>query len=78
MIIIQAKDITKSYGAVEILKSITLAVNDRERIGLVGINGSGKTTFLNCLCGLLEPDGGEIIKASSTSMAYLEQLAVQE
>lgn len=74
MIALQARNINKYYGDNHILKSATLLINGKERVGLVGANGSGKTTLLNCISGQLEYDGGEIIKAASLSVAYLEQL----
>ncbi len=74
MIALQAKNLNKYYGDNHILKSATLLINEKERVGLVGANGTGKTTLLNCISGQLEYDSGEITKAASLSLAYLEQL----
>ncbi len=74
VIVLQAKNLHKYYGDNHILRSAALVVNEKERVGLVGANGTGKTTLLNCISGQLEYDNGEIIKAASLSLAYLEQL----
>ncbi len=74
VIVLQTKNLHKYYGDNHILKNATLVINEKERVGLVGANGTGKTTLLNCISGQLEYDNGEIIKAASLSLAYLEQL----
>ncbi len=74
LIVLQANKISKWFGDRQILDNVSLAVNERDRIGLVGPNGSGKTTFLKCLTGELTADDGQIIIASGVSVGYLEQL----
>lgn len=74
MIVLQAKDLTISFGGQKVFDEISLAINEKERIGLVGVNGSGKTTLLKCLTKELEPDKGDIYISSQTTFAYLEQL----
>ncbi len=74
MIIFQASNINKSFGEHQVLKSAVLVLQEKERVGLVGINGSGKTTLLKCLTGEIEADSGEISKSNSFTLAYLEQL----
>lgn len=74
MIILQAQKINKSFGEQEVLKDISLTIQEKERVGLVGLNGAGKSTLLKCLTGLLAVDSGEISMAASLSMGYLEQL----
>jgi ABC-2 type transport system ATP-binding protein len=54
------KNLRKSYGAVEAVKDISLQVETGEIFGLLGPNGSGKTTTLRCLCTLSLPDGGSL------------------
>ena len=55
---IEVKSLTKSYGAIEAVKGISFEVRAGEIYGFLGPNGSGKTTFIRMLCGLLKPDGG--------------------
>ncbi|NLB87927.1 MAG: ABC-F family ATP-binding cassette domain-containing protein [Syntrophomonadaceae bacterium] len=74
MIVLQAKDLTISFGGQKVFDEISLAINEKERIGLVGVNGSGKSTLLKCLTRELEPDKGDIYISSQTTYAYLEQL----
>lgn len=74
MIVIQAQNIKVSFGTREILKGVNLAINERERIGLLGVNGSGKTTLIKCLTGQLLPEEGQISIDKSSSLACLEQL----
>jgi len=74
VIALQARNLSKYYGDQHILKSATLLLNERERVGLVGANGTGKSTLLNCISGRLEYDSGEVIKGASLSLAYLEQM----
>ncbi|MBM7855944.1 ATP-binding cassette subfamily F protein 3 [Desulfohalotomaculum tongense] len=73
MILLQASQITKSYGANTILSGVTLTVQSGQRIGLVGVNGAGKSTLLKILAGELHPDAGEIIKPKDITVGYLSQ-----
>ncbi len=57
---IDIRNITKSYGKFEVLKSVNLEINEGQILTLMGPNGSGKTTLLKCLLGLVLPDSGDI------------------
>lgn len=57
---IEAKDIKKSFGNLEVLKSISLQVNKGEVVAILGSSGSGKSTFLRSLIDLETVDGGSI------------------
>ena len=58
--LLQAQDIQKRYGRIEVLRGASLTINPGEIVGLVGENGSGKSTFMNILVGLLKHDGGSV------------------
>ena len=58
--ILAATDLVVRYNERAILRSATLGIDESDRIGLVGRNGSGKTTFLKILAGLQAPDSGEV------------------
>ena len=68
-------DVTKSFGSEVIFSGVTAKVEDHDRIGLVGPNGTGKTTLLRVICGELEPDDGpgEIARGSDLSIGYQKQ-----
>jgi branched-chain amino acid transport system ATP-binding protein len=57
---LEARAISKSFGGIQALHSVSLSVGPGEVLGLVGPNGAGKTTLFNCVCGLLRPDGGSV------------------
>ncbi len=59
--LLQANSLTKRFGGFTALDSVDISVTTGERLGLIGPNGSGKTTFINCISGSLRNDGGEII-----------------
>lgn len=59
--VLEARGISKSYGAVHALKSVELQLFTGEVLGLVGDNGAGKTTLVKCLSGVHKPDGGQIV-----------------
>ncbi|MBP2000676.1 ATP-binding cassette subfamily F protein 3 [Paenibacillus shirakamiensis] len=71
--LLQATDIRKGYGTISILEGISLQILERDRIGLVGVNGAGKSTFLQIVAGELSYDGGQIYKAKETTIGYLAQ-----
>jgi len=56
---IDVRGVTKKFGARTVVNDIAMQVRPGEIYGFLGPNGSGKTTFLRMLCGLLTPDGGE-------------------
>ena len=55
-----AVDVRKRFGGNQVLDGVSIAIEPGEIVGLVGPNGSGKTTMLNCLSGFVKPDGGEV------------------
>lgn len=71
--LLQATGISKSYGIQSVLDGISLQVNEKERVGLVGVNGAGKSTFLQILAGEMSFDSGQIHKAKETTIGYLAQ-----
>ena len=74
MIILQGKDITKSFGIEKVLDNVSFIINEGEKVGLVGPNGAGKTTLFRCLTGEEPADGGEITLGNKYTMGYLEQI----
>lgn len=70
---IQIQDLTVSYGKNTILKNINLELQSEQIHGLIGLNGSGKTTFLNTLYGLIKPDSGKIVY--ETTPLHRKQIA---
>lgn len=78
MILSSAVNITKSYSERILLKSISLHINEGDRIGIVGINGTGKSTFLKIIAGAETPDSGAISKATGLKIGYLPQNPVFE
>ncbi len=71
--ILNATEVTVRYGERAILDQATLAIEEGERIGLVGRNGCGKTTFLRILAGLQTPDAGEVTRRRGLVVGYLAQ-----
>ncbi len=71
--ILNATDVTVRYGERAILDAATLAIEEGQRIGLVGRNGCGKTTFLHILAGLQSPDTGEVTRRRDLVVSYLPQ-----
>lgn len=61
------------YGDNLIFSDVAFAVNEGERVGLVGENGAGKTTLIKLMLGKLLPDGGEVVKKNGARIGYLEQ-----
>ena len=74
MIVFQVQNLSKAFGDKEVLRGVSLAMQDKERVGLVGANGSGKTTLLRCLTGEVQPDSGEVMRSSALTLGCLEQL----
>jgi ATP-binding cassette subfamily F protein uup len=71
--ILNATDVTVRYNDRAILDAATLAIDEGQRIGLVGRNGCGKTTFLKLLAGLQSPDSGEVTRRHDLVASYLSQ-----
>ena len=72
-LVVEARDISKTYGGRGIVKDFSLRVMRGERIALIGPNGAGKTTLLNMLTGALEPDTGTVKMGTGLEMAVFDQ-----
>src|SRR6185437_15416118 len=71
--IIAATDVVVRYNERTILDSATIGIQEGDRIGLVGRNGCGKTTFLRILAGLQNPDSGDVSRRRDLVVSYLPQ-----
>ncbi|MEO7673147.1 MAG: ABC-F family ATP-binding cassette domain-containing protein [Pyrinomonadaceae bacterium] len=73
MNILSLENISKNYGFRPLFENVTLGLEDRDKVGIVGANGSGKTTFLRILAGLEKPDTGRVVRAKGKTLAHLSQ-----
>ena len=76
MIILRANQLAHAFGADDLFEDVSVLLHARERVGLVGPNGVGKTTLLLILAGLLEPTAGSVSRQSDLTLGYLRQEAV--
>ena len=73
MNLINIEKVTKSYTERKLFDNASFSVQEREKIGIVGINGTGKSTLLKIVAGLEEPDEGSVIRANHIVINYLPQ-----
>lgn len=73
MILLQANQIARYFGADTLFENIHLEVASKARIGLVGRNGAGKSTLLKIIAGIETPDAGQVIKNKQATLGYLAQ-----
>lgn len=73
MNILSAVNITKTYGEKVLFDDISFTVNEKQRIGLIGVNGTGKSTLLKLLAGLETADRGKLVHANHFRVEYLPQ-----
>lgn len=70
----RAEDLTSTYGEKTLFDHISFIINENDRIGLIGVNGSGKTSLLNVISGEVNPEGGgQITKPNDYTIGYLKQ-----
>lgn len=73
MNILTVQQATKGYGDRILFKDITLGLNVGDKVGIIGINGTGKSTLLKIIAGVEEPDEGKVVMAKNTTISYLSQ-----
>ena len=73
MHILSIENMSKQYGERTLFEDVTFGIGDTDRLGLIGVNGTGKTTFLKVIAGLEPPDEGKISRAGSVQVEYLSQ-----
>jgi ATP-binding cassette subfamily F protein 3 len=66
-------DVKKSYGGVDVLRGVSFQINPREKVGLVGRNGAGKTTVFRLVTGTESPDSGEVVSINGLKLGLLGQ-----
>lgn len=78
MITCSVNQISKTYGANQIFEDMSFEIKDKDRVGLVGPNGCGKTTLLRLVAGMEEPDNGQIHWKKGLKIGYLAQIPEYE
>ncbi|MGI6205011.1 MAG: ABC-F family ATP-binding cassette domain-containing protein [Anaerovoracaceae bacterium] len=73
MILVNAENISKSYTEKPLLDNISLSIHEGDKIGLIGINGTGKSTLLRIIAGVEDPDSGTVTYTNNIKKAYLPQ-----
>ena len=78
MILLNAENLSKGYSDRQLLDGCSLAINEGDKVGLIGVNGTGKSTLLKIIAGLDFPDSGTVTRANGVQVAYLPQNPVFE
>lgn len=73
MNLLSAEKISKSYSEKVLFEDITFGIEEGEKVGLIGVNGTGKSTFLKVLAGIEVPDTGSVVKGNGIRVEYLSQ-----
>lgn len=72
------QNLTMSFGTQVLFENINLTIGDNEKVGVVGVNGAGKTTFFKIIRGVLEPDQGKVILGNKVRVGFLPQVISDE
>lgn len=73
MNILNIEHVSKIFGEKTIFDDVSFGIQEGDKIGIIGINGTGKTTLLRMIAGVEEPDSGQVIKQNGIRLAYLSQ-----
>ncbi|GKU27832.1 ABC-F family ATP-binding cassette domain-containing protein [Clostridium folliculivorans] len=73
MNLLTIENVSKSYSEKKLFNNISFGINEGDKIGIIGVNGTGKTTFLKVVSGVEVPDEGKVVKGNSVRMEYLSQ-----
>ena len=76
MAVVSIEDLCFGYTDIDLLKNASLKINEGEHVGLVGLNGCGKTTLMNLLALKISPDRGSIVWDKNKTFSYLDQMLV--
>lgn len=73
MVLLTCEHLKKSYTEKQLITDVSFSIHDTDKIGFVGVNGTGKSTLLKMVAGVLEPEGGNIIRSRELKAGYLPQ-----
>lgn len=73
MLLLSLEDLGKSYGERVLFQNVTFGIDTGDKIGLIGVNGTGKSTFLKTIAGIETADSGKVIRANGARVEYLPQ-----
>ena len=71
--LLSAEHISLNFGSRQLLEDVDLYLKEGDKTGIIGINGTGKSTFLKVLAGMAEPDGGRVSRDPNVQVSYLAQ-----
>ncbi|MBQ6040299.1 MAG: ABC-F family ATP-binding cassette domain-containing protein [Oscillospiraceae bacterium] len=74
MILLSAQNLEKTYMERKVLDDVSFFLNEGDKVGIIGINGTGKSTLLRILAGAEEPDAGTVIRTNGIRISYLPQI----
>ncbi len=76
--LLSAEHLSINFGSRQLLDDVNFYLNEGDKIGVIGINGTGKSTFLKVLSGVTEPDGGTISRNPNVQVSLLPQNPAME
>ena len=76
MVLLTAENIRKSYGTRVIFDDISFSIHEGDKIGVIGVNGTGKSTLLKIIAGVDQADSGSIVTMNGMRIGYLSQSPV--
>ena len=71
--LLSAEQLSINFGSRQLLQDVDFYLNEGDKTGVIGINGTGKSTFLKVLAGLVQPDSGRISRRPNLQVSYLPQ-----
>jgi len=78
LILLSAENVTKSYVEKKLLNDVSFYLNEGDKVGIIGVNGTGKSTFLKIIAGIENSESGTIVRASGVRIGYLPQNPIFE
>ncbi len=76
--LLSAEHLSINFGSRQLLQDVNFYLNEGDKVGIIGINGTGKSTFLKVLAGLLEPDAGRFTRNPNVQISFLQQNPLME